>query len=67
MNKAEFKKALIQRGLTQSELAKLLGMSKNNISYKVNGKVEITTTEAKEWIRILRVTDPKQKCAIFLD
>lgn len=59
--------ALIRKGLTQNELANLLGMTKNTLSNKINGHTKIYTTEAKKICEILEIVDPKEKANIFLD
>lgn len=67
INKGMFKMALIRKGLTQNELANLLGMTKNTLSNKINGHTKIYTTEAKKICEILEIVDPKEKANIFLD
>lgn len=66
INKGMFKMALIRKGLTQNELAKMLGMTKNTLSNKVNGHTNIYTYEAKRICEILEITDPKEQASIFL-
>lgn len=58
--------ALIRKGMTQNELAKRLGMTKNTLSNKVNGHTSIYTSEAKKICEILEITDLEERANIFL-
>lgn len=66
INKALFKMALIRKGITQNELAKQLGITKNTLSNKVNGHVRMYTNEAKAICIILDITDRDEQAQIFL-
>lgn len=67
MNKALFKMLLVQKGLTQIELAEALGMSKNILSNKVNGHSRVYTDEAIKICDVLKIDDNNQKAELFLN
>ena len=67
VNKAEFKKALIDADMTQRKLAELSGISKNVLNRKINKKADFTLTETKKICECLGITDPARKCQIFLN
>ena len=66
INKPMFKMALERAGYTQTKLAKEMGVSKNAINNKVNGRVGITVDEAIQMCKILGVEDNDEKVKIFL-
>lgn len=66
VNTTEFKKALLDAGLTQRGLAELSGIPKNTLNRKINGHSDITTEEISAICKCLKITDPVRKCAIFL-
>lgn len=66
INKPMFKMALERAGYTQTKLAKEMGVSKNAINNKVNGRVGITVDEAIQMCKILGVEDNDEKVQIFL-
>lgn len=67
VNTTEFKKALLDAGLTQRELAELSGISKNALNRKINNKADFTLTETSIICKCLEITDAAQKCHIFLN
>lgn len=66
VNTAEFKKALIDANLTQRKLAELSGISKNALNRKINNKGEFTLSETSKVCECMGITEPAQKCNIFL-
>ena len=66
VNTAEFKKALIDAGITQRKLAEISGISKNALNRKINNKADFTLTETRKICKCLEITDPAHKCNIFL-
>lgn len=58
---------LVQKGFTQNELAKAVGMSKNILSNKVNGHSRVYTDEAIKICETLKIDDNNQKVALFLN
>lgn len=67
INKPMFKMVLERAGYTQTKLAKEMGISKNSLNNKVNGRVGITVAEASKMCKILGVDDNDEKVQIFLN
>ena len=44
-----------EKGITQEEMGKLLGISKNNYNLKENGKLDFNLSEVKKILDILKV------------
>ncbi len=53
-------------GMTQQDLADRLGISKNTLSSRMNGKSSFTLEEIEAICEILSITDPAEKRYIFL-
>lgn len=66
MNKNMLKAAIMEAGYTQTSLAKEMGISKNTLSAKINGKSKMFTDEICLLCDLLRITDDKKKIQIFL-
>ncbi len=66
MDKALFKAALVRSDITQAELAKQIGLGKNSLSLKVNGKVRLYTDEVIKICDVLHITDKAEQAKIFL-
>lgn len=66
MNVNKLKGAIVSAGYTQRTLANMLGMSKNTVNAKINGKSRITMDEVDKICEILSITDIKEKSDIFL-
>ena len=66
VNTAEFKKALIDANLTQRKLAELSGISKNALNRKINNKADFTLSETSNVCECMGITEPADKCKIFL-
>lgn len=62
----KLKGAMVRAGFSQISLAKELGMSKNTLNAKLNGKAKISTDEAKNMCEILCIDTEREKCEIFL-
>ena len=60
------KGAMVRAGFSQISLAKKLGMSKNTLNAKLNGKAKISTDEAKNMCEILCIDTEREKVEIFL-
>ncbi len=65
-NITELKKAMIDAGYTQGQLARAIGISDNAMSAKFCNKSSFTITEATDICRILNITDNSKKALIFL-
>lgn len=66
VNTNRLKGAIVSAGYTQATFAELLGVSKNTLNAKLNGKASITTEEAKRMCDILNISNDADKCQIFL-
>ena len=66
VNTAEFKKALIDANVSQRQLAKMTGISKNVLNRKINNHSDFTLTETRIICECLDITDTEKKCLIFL-
>lgn len=66
VNTCKLKAVMVELGFSQVSLASQLGMSKNTLNAKLNGRAKITVDEAKELCDVLGLTDNKIKCEIFL-
>lgn len=58
--------AMAEKRISQRELARRLGVSKNTINTKINGKAHFNTEEATKICDILEIHDPNMKVEIFL-
>lgn len=67
VNTNKLKGAMVQAGFSQITLAKRLGMSKNTLNAKLNGRAKITTDEAKNMCDILDIKTESEKVNIFLN
>lgn len=66
LNKNRLMGAITCAGLTQKELAKRIGMSKNTINSKINGKGYFDTFQIDTICRELGIEDNYEKAMIFL-
>lgn len=66
INTIEFKKTLLDAGMTQRDLSNKSGISKNALNRKINNKADVTGTEINIICDCLGITDPLRKCEIFL-
>lgn len=62
----KLKGKIIEAGYSQRSLAKELGMSKNTLNSKVNGKSPFNTVEIEMVCKVLGIIDPAEKASIFL-
>lgn len=66
INKKEFRSAMVLKGYSYRTLAAALGVTKDTICNKVNGRSSFTTDEAVEICNLLEIVDPEKKSKIFL-
>lgn len=66
VDKYRLKAALAREGVTQREIAKRIGISKNTLCNKINGKSNFNTEEATEICSILKIENNEEKALIFL-
>ena len=57
---------MVANGYTVETAAKCLGMSRNTLSSKINGKSEFNVDEVIRLCELLHIDDPAQKVEIFL-
>lgn len=60
------KGCIVANGHTQRTLAHAIGINKNTLNLKLNGKACFDTSEVERICRELNINDPVEKCAIFL-
>lgn len=66
MLRNKLKGKIVEAGYTQRSLAKEVGMSKNTLNSKVNGKTPFNTDEIERICTSLSIVDPVEKASIFL-
>lgn len=66
INKAMLKMAIERAGMTQNQLAKELGWSKNTMSNKVNGHTNLNVRDVLKICEALNIKDNIEKAIIFL-
>lgn len=66
MSTNKLKGKIVEAGYTQRSLALEIGMSKNTLNSKVNGKIPFNTVEIEAICMKLGITDPAEKALIFL-
>ena len=66
MRKTKLIGILAERGISQRALAEELGISKNTVNAKLNGRTAFDTSEVMKLCAILGITSPEEKCEIFL-
>ena len=60
------KAKIVERGYTQGEVAKKLGISPNTLTTRMNGTKCFNTDEVSKLCEILEIRDDSEKCRIFL-
>lgn len=63
----KLKGKIVEAGYSQRSLAKELGMSKNTLNSKVNGKIPFNTVEIELICKKLGIHDVAEKASIFLN
>ena len=66
MNISKLLGVMAEKGISQCALAKKLGISKNTVNAKLNGKGHFDTEQVSEICKILGIDDPEKKVEIFL-
>lgn len=62
----KLKGRIVAAGHTQRTLAKVIGISANSLSSKINGNSRFTCDEVDKLCIALDITDPTEMCQIFL-
>lgn len=66
LDKKRLMGAIVASGMTQKKLAEKIGMSKNTINAKINGKGNFDTEEIDKICDVLNINNDKEKVLIFL-
>ena len=66
MNANKLLGVMAEKGISQRELAEKLGVSKNTVNSKINGKSHFDTEQASRICEILEIFDSEKKAEIFL-
>lgn len=66
MNGSKLLGAMAEKGISQRKLANALGVSKNTVNAKINGKGHFDTEQASQICEILGIVEPERKAEIFL-
>ncbi|MCL2060961.1 MAG: helix-turn-helix domain-containing protein [Oscillospiraceae bacterium] len=67
INKRLLRSKIMAMGMSQEEFGRMLGMSKNTVSGKINGRLHLYVCEVVKMCEILGITDSTEKSAIFLN
>ena len=62
-----FKAKMVYAGYSQRTLAVALGMAENTLGSKINGRGYFNTDQVIRICKLLNITDPAEKCSIFLN
>jgi DNA-binding XRE family transcriptional regulator len=66
VNSNLLKSKMVAAGYTQRTMAEAMKISKNTLNSKVNGKSCFDTDQVTLVCELLNITNPSEKCAIFL-
>lgn len=59
MNANKIKAKIVEQGMTQGEVAKMIGISPNSLSRKLSGRRDFTLSEVMSLCTVLEIQDPK--------
>lgn len=65
VNINEFKAALVRKGLTAGDLAEMIGISRQSLSYRMNNIVEFRISEVEKVSQILGLTLEEKNLIFF--
>lgn len=57
---------IVAAGMLQKELAAAVGMSPNSLTMKIQGRRSFSCDEVEKICDVLEITEPREKCEIFL-
>lgn len=66
MEPNKLKAKIVEMGFSQTSLAPKVGMSKNTLNAKVNGRIPFNTDEIMRMCTVLNIVDNVEKSVIFL-
>lgn len=64
-NTNEFKAALVRKGMTAGDLAEMIGISRQSLSYRMNNIVEFRISEVEKISQILELTLEEKNLIFF--
>ena len=64
-NTNKFKAALVRKGMTAGDLAELIGISRQSLSYRMNNIVEFRISEVEKISQILELTLEEKNLIFF--
>lgn len=67
INSAKLKGLMVEKGVSVNDLADVLGISRQAVSSKVNGKATITLTDAQTISKVLKMTKKDRDLIFFGD
>lgn len=67
INTQRLRAAIVAAGYTQGDVARMIGISENTFSAKLNGKKRFYIGEAAKLCEILQIDDCTERCKIFLN
>ncbi len=62
----KLKGKIVEAGMTQGDMAKIIGISQNTLTKKLKGRSDFTVGEVARICDALHITDNRQKAQIFL-
>lgn len=60
MNTNKIKAKIVERGMTQREVAEIIGILANSFSRKINGKRDFLLSEAIKLCSVLNLENPRE-------
>lgn len=66
-NREKLKGKIVENGLTQEQLADMLGITIATFNYKVNNKSEFKASEIKKLAEVFHLTDEEVNAIFFAD
>lgn len=60
MDANKLKAIIVENGLNQGKVAEKMGISKNSLSRKMQGKGDFTLSEARSLCSILKIDNPER-------
>lgn len=66
LNRNLLRSKIARKGITQNELAAAIGVNKNTLSSKMNGKKPFNTDEIDKICEFLEIESSPEKAEIFL-
>jgi len=61
-----FRAKMVEAGYSQRRLAADIPMAENTLGSKINGRGYFNTAQVERICLLLKITDPVEKCKIFL-